>query len=423
MSGARESGAPADGQLPRALGDGLTLRQATMADREALLAFTEAVHDPDGAEEMRFVLDGLYPEFRIEDVLLVVDAQGRIASSLCLIPLRWQIGDTWIDLGQVEFVGTHADYRGRGLVRTQMAVVHRWMAERGFPFGYIWGIPYFYRQFGYAYAVDARSSGYLEPERHADRIHPLASIGVRPITEADVPALLELEARQCAQADIRSAQSAEGLRWLARRGSGRYRGEGWAAIEDDRIIGLAKFFHTPEGTWLYSVSGEDRAAAAFIATALGRPGVTRLLVDDPPDSPTGRVASPLRPDPAPPESIYIRANDPVLAFQALRPELERRLAASSSAGLSRAIELGFYRFGIRLDVDAGRIVRIERLPGDQDPAIGIPPEVLPLLLFGYRDVDAIADLYPDFAAKSHDDWALLRVLFPRLRACLRSFMA
>jgi hypothetical protein len=57
------------------------------------------------------------------------------------------------DAGLPELVGTHPDYRRRGLVREQFKVLHRWSEERGHPMQAIAGIPHYYRRFGYEMAV------------------------------------------------------------------------------------------------------------------------------------------------------------------------------------------------------------------------------------------------------------------------------
>ena len=58
-----------------------------------------------------------------------------------------------LDAGLPELVGTHPDYRRRGLVREQFEVLHRWSKERGHLMQAIAGIPYYYRRFGYEMAV------------------------------------------------------------------------------------------------------------------------------------------------------------------------------------------------------------------------------------------------------------------------------
>ena len=63
------------------------------------------------------------------------------------------IGDVDVPTGQVEMVATDPAYEGRGLVRTLMDEAHRRSTERGDLLQVMIGIPFFYRQFGYSYAM------------------------------------------------------------------------------------------------------------------------------------------------------------------------------------------------------------------------------------------------------------------------------
>ena len=82
------------------------------------------------------------------------DTTHKIVSTTCLIP--WNLCFAGLDLraAQLEMVLTHPDYRGRGLVRKQIARYEQAAAERGYDLNIIWGIPYYYRQFGYAYTIE-----------------------------------------------------------------------------------------------------------------------------------------------------------------------------------------------------------------------------------------------------------------------------
>ena len=58
-----------------------------------------------------------------------------------------------IPAGQVELVATAREYEGRGLARALMGWAHERSARRGHLVQVMIGIPYFYRQFGYQYAI------------------------------------------------------------------------------------------------------------------------------------------------------------------------------------------------------------------------------------------------------------------------------
>lgn len=76
------------------LGDGLTLRRATPADGEALVAFTaDVLRNQDAAEPdertaawTRDLVAGRHPTFSVGDFAVVEDVRsGAIVSSFCLI--------------------------------------------------------------------------------------------------------------------------------------------------------------------------------------------------------------------------------------------------------------------------------------------------------------------------------------------------
>src|SRR5205809_1198915 len=72
-------------------------------------------------------------------------------------------------VGQPEFVATHPDYRNRGLIRKLFEMVHARSEAEGHLVQGITGITYFYRQFGYEYALElkgAESLIYHSSPRH-----------------------------------------------------------------------------------------------------------------------------------------------------------------------------------------------------------------------------------------------------------------
>ncbi len=403
------------------LGDDLVLRQATEADRENLIEFNRTMHDEISAVELRYLLDGLYSGCRLEDFLVVVDQTERIVSTLGLLEVPWRLGQTELRVGQPEFVGTLAEYRGRGLVRTQFEVLHRWMHERKLAFGVIGGIYYYYRLFGYEYAVDIHRAGYLTVERHAEQVKMLPDLEVRPIVESDIPTLLQLAKSFNTDFDLSLNLEASALQYVARNHRlAVNEAEEWIVLRDGQAVGSARIVGKPESLRMINFTGDERAGQALIATAMALPGAAKILIGAAPYSPVGRWVAGLQPLPRTPYAWYIRVNDPLLAFQQLTGEFERRVAASPFASLSRAVDLGCYRFGIQLVFENGKLTQINSLPGQQDPKIGLPPDLLPKLLMGYRDLNELAHLYPDLTAD--DDWELIRVLFPRLRSNLRFFI-
>jgi predicted acetyltransferase len=73
---------------------------------------------------------------------------------MCLIPQTWTYAGVPFGVGRPEAVGTDPDYRRRGLIRMQFEVLHGKSAAMGHLVQGITGIPWYYRQFGYEYALD-----------------------------------------------------------------------------------------------------------------------------------------------------------------------------------------------------------------------------------------------------------------------------
>ncbi len=94
--------------------------------------------------------------------------------------------------------------------------------------------------------------------------------------------------------------------------------------------------------------------------------------------------------------------------------LERRLAASPAAGYSGALHLDFYRGGLRLALEQGRLAAVEEwsLPPWGEAQAGFPALVFLQLLFGYRSLDALRDAYPDVWTADDTSHAVLQGLFP-----------
>ncbi|MEE8046280.1 MAG: GNAT family N-acetyltransferase [Dehalococcoidia bacterium] len=146
------------------LDDNLVLRAATPDDAEKVVELNRLVHgNPEKNEPENYVAEwtkdlfaGATRAIKPADFTVVEDTStGEIVSSICLMSQTWNIGGIDVPMGMPEIVGTHPDYRRRGLVRKQFDLMHEWSQERGHLFNTIMGIGNYYRQFEYEYAIDA----------------------------------------------------------------------------------------------------------------------------------------------------------------------------------------------------------------------------------------------------------------------------
>jgi GNAT superfamily N-acetyltransferase len=446
-----------DGNRPEVierLDGGLLLRRATVADAAALSTFNALVHGAPGRPDRsvgiwtRDLLTRPHPTFGAGGFLVVEDpAAARIVSTLNLIPQTWSYGGVPFGVGRVEIVGTHPDYRRRGLVRRQMEEVHRWSAALGHQAQIITGIPHFYRQFGYEQALPMTGSraGYRQ---HIPALPPGAAepFRLRPATPGDADFLAGLEAlarprsllsvpRDAAlwryELEGMSEVSAERLvvRIVeAAAGGPRPEGErvGYVVHETVRAptVTVTAYELVPGLSWLAATPSVLRALEAFgAAGAPERPDDPRARFDRlrfrlGTAHPVYRVLPDRLPETQPPGAQYVRVPDLPAFLRHLAPVLEQRLAASVAVGHSGGLRLSFYGDGVRLRFRDGRLLEAEPCSdraGDAEAGpIGarFPGLTFLQLLFGSRELDELERAFGDCHARSEEARVLLQALFP-----------
>jgi predicted N-acetyltransferase YhbS len=354
---------------------------------------------------------------------VVVDGD-RVVATATLLDETLVLGGVPVPAGQVELVATARDHEGRGLARSLMEWAHERSAGRGHLVQVMVGIPYFYRLFGYQYAI-------AQPEARAVLALPPAADGhvVRTAGPADIPAMARLQAATQAGHDLWMPHSPACWRWLvARTGSAQLVVErGGSAVAAGRV--------TPpeEGpVVLGEVAAADPAAAHALVRhaagladgpdAVGAPGGLKVM--ERPGGPGGDALEPfLAPRSRQAAAYYVRVPDPVALLDHLRPVLSARLAASVSGPDSGEALVSFFGRHVRL-VYADRSV-VEVRPGGrlQAPAAlggaGVAPDLVAPLLFGPHGLLGLSERHPDVYPGPNE--AVLAALFPPVRADLLTF--
>jgi hypothetical protein len=115
-----------------------------------------------------------------------------------------------------------------------------------------------------------------------------------------------------------------------------------------------------------------------------------------------------------PYAWYLRVADLPGFLRHVRPVLERRLAESPEAGYTGELTLDFYRGGLRLVLENGKLTTIEdwrRGPWGEGKA-GFPPLVFLQALFGHCSLHELRRVYPDVYAEG-EAAPVLSALFPK----------
>ena len=116
----------------------------------------------------------------------------------------------------------------------------------------------------------------------------------------------------------------------------------------------------------------------------------------------------------PPYAWYVRVKDLPAFLMHIAAALEKRLAASPVAGYTGEIKLDFYRGGLRMVFEQGRLTAAENWRTqdfEEHVSGGYPPLVFLQLLFGHRSVEELRHAMPD-AWVSSEAKPVLKALFP-----------
>ncbi len=440
--------------LPRDLGDGLVLRWSTAADQERVVdlfahvfrrAADEAPNQMIGAY-IRQQMRGAHPLLGPNDIALVEDTRhGIVVAASSVMRQRWEYAGIPFTLSRAEPVATHEDYRNRGLVRATFDLMHTRSAARGELAQCVTGIEYFYRQFGYEYALDL--GGYravmlnMIPEAKEGEPEPFV---LRDATLDDLPQIRMLYERERSRPHaglpvlVSAPFDADHWRWTI-TGQTVEAGEGWNTrmidradgqtvgyvltarvrwqAEHVRIVGLMVEPGVPLPAVLPPVLRALRVVAPSVPLGRSKPGELRRLVfglgaSHPVYDALGRT---LTARSEMPYGWYVRVPDVPAFIRHIRPVLERRLAGSFVAGYTGELKLDFYRSGMRMVFEQGRITAVEPwrppLYSDETSA-GCPPLVFLQLLFGRRSLDELRAWHDDVWAED-EPAMLLNTLFPK----------
>ncbi len=434
----------------RDLGDGLVLRWSTAEDTERIAAllsmvYREKASDPPNVHAMnniRALMNGDHPLMGPDRYGLIEDTSREgnpVVACTCLERHTWTYEGIPFSVGRPEMVGTDDAYRNRGLIRALFEMVHERSEAEGDLVQAITGIPYFYRQFGYEYALeleDRRTTSLaLIPKAKEGEPEPFA---LRAATIEDIPTIATLYERRRFSSIV--SESISRKQWL-------YEIETWkihpqlphfmnlqmivdATGQTVGFVGLETQRASKSlRVWLLEFAGGVNVQAALpsILRALYTYGLN-IEVRQPNVPPLSELAfylgsahpvydvmgDELARANEPPYAWYVRVKDLPGFLKHIAPALEKRLATSPLAGYTGEIKLDFYRGGLRMVFEQGRLMGAEdwRAPLYGDEANGgFPPLVFLQVLFGHRSPKELRQVFPDVWV-SEEIRLLLKVLFP-----------
>jgi GNAT superfamily N-acetyltransferase len=399
------------------------LRTAVPSDLGQITDLLTARGDAADALDHRLVMGD--PDAGWESCAVVADGH-RIVSTATLLDETLILGQVEIPAGQVELVATDREYEGRGLMRALMTWAHERSASRGHLVQVMIGIPYFYRQFGYQYAIDmAQSRAVRTLPSSADNANETDDDRkdlVRTAGTADIPAMAALQDAAQGAYDLRMPHSPACWRWLTGRD-----GSTQLLVERDGAPVATGRITPPddEEVVLGEIAATDAAAArALIRHAADQVGTDVFVVVGRPGYPGGdAIETFLEPPPRHTAQYYVRVPDIPALLEHLRPVLSARLAASTLTEHSGEAVISFFRHHVRIPITNGAVGKPEPGGPMQAPGVaggaGVAPDLVGPLLFGQRGIAGLTEHHPDVYTGPSEE--LMRTLFPPVSADLLTF--
>lgn len=433
----------------RDLGDGLILRWSTAADTDNIgqlcsLAFRDKADEPPREffiPWIRRLMRGDHYLMGPGDYGIVEDTRKEgnpIIACTCLWRHEWSYEGIPFKVGRPEIVASDPGYRNRGLIRALFEMIHARSESEGHLLQAITGIPYFYRQFGYEYALDleTKRTTYLSliPELKEGESEPYI---LREATVEDIPFMMACYYRRSGQSIVRA--NIPERNW-------RYALEGWKANpEKDRTeihFIITDASHTAQGYLItttrrrrkdLAISGAEFAQGTNLQAML--PSILRALKayglqipaeqDAPPMHEISFGLGPTHPlydvlgtelgiPNQSPYAWYIRVADIPAFIRHIAPALGQRLAASSLAGYHGEVKIDHYNKGLRMVFADGILKTAERwqIPAyDPSAGAGLPALIFIQLLLGYRSLDELNTIFPEVWADNNTG-LVLKTLFP-----------
>jgi Acetyltransferase (GNAT) domain len=426
----------------RPLADGLVLRTATPADAIELAEFNatqQAEDDLPGDLVHEWTLELFEnppPRFRAEDDVAVVEdtATGRIVSSVLLIPQEWSYAGVVLPVGQPELVATAPAYRRRGLIREQFADIHRRSEALGDRWQVIGGIPWYYRQLGYTYALDLPPMPIWRPPAKVP--DPPDGIALRAATLDDMPFLARVDAHGLRDG-LGCVRDEAAWHYELTHRPGSLSARDVLVIErstsaDLEPIGFVA--HSPKlrngsaTVWAFELAPGESWLAPTAAVLLhlhawaerhpeGAGGGVRLLL--PEGHPARRCAATGLTGGRPGGyGFYVRMTDPARVLTAVRAVLEDRLARSPAAGHSGEVVINLYTGQLRVRCSDGRVEAVmadgPRADGAPPADVSLPREWLLHLVLGNRSLAELEATVADCLVETDAGALIVDALFPRM---------
>jgi hypothetical protein len=134
------------------------------------------------------------------------------------------------------------------------------------------------------------------------------------------------------------------------------------------------------------------------------------------EHPVYEIVSSRTPRLSKPYAWYLRLADIPTFIRHIAPALEKSLGSSPFAGHSGELKLTFFRSGLKLTLEKGRLAGVDAWkpePNGFSGDVSFPDLTFLQLLFGYRSLDELGHAFADCRWGNDNTHGLMNALFPK----------
>ena len=243
---------------------------------------------------------------------------------------------------------------------------------------------------------------------------------LREARAEDIPFLRSLHARAMAGLDVVLERSEEHWKYLL--GAARFPVHVLQEGKSGTIAGYSIHARFKKIVHIFESGIEDQDLALAFLQELKR-GADEIQINWPRTQALVKLSEGLGSIAVKSTQWLIRVPDVRRLLLKIRTVIDRRLASSAFARVSRDFVLNLFKEGLLIRIRDGRVSAVEPA-GFVDASMGadggnlnIPPDAFTRLLFGQCGLDALFDAWPDIVCRP-EDRSLVDTLFPGMSSYL-----
>ena len=402
------------------IGNNLTLRIAIddKDELQRLLSFNVTVHQE---ESLKKYISRLYLEHPERDEIYWIYIEkkdsNKIVSSITLMPLEWNFNGIPIPICEMGLVGTLPKYRNRGFMGIMNKLYEDIMRQEGYLLSVIRGIPYYYRRFGYEFALNLDERILLNKSQVPSR--KLEMISFQKATKQDLAFIKSIYNKEQESFFVTNRFNSDNFMY-------KFMNDDF----DDNFLStfLIKIKGKPISFFSIGMS-YDNVAFSLIVPEVNEESMIKILqyvkiLNEKKEQIVFHVNSDTK------FAQYIcsiggkrdlgygwqiRIPNIKEFLQAISPVLEQRIERSSYKGLSQDIVISDYREIFTLRFKNGKVEDIEVKKGYPFPGscdVQIPSSTLIKLLLSDKTFEEIKYILKDSILKPGSE-KLIKILFPK----------